>query len=401
MNFDVLSEGPRLHVAYVGPVDYPSSTAPAQRMAGIIQALTMMGHTVSVGSGSLPNTGKPHRDEYGATVFKLGELPDHNWPKWRRVVRGLLWGGLTHNWIRRLHPAPDVILVYGTHLGYLARMHSLARKMAVPLVIDVTEWYKSSHLPGGTFGPFAFANALSMRVVAPKAQGAIVISSFLQDHFASSGMSTVRVPPLFVVNHEDRLGPLGAFPLRLCYVGSPGNKDRVTLENLVRLPEAIGVDASRLCINIVGIDERGASALLGQEYESDIVSENVVFHGRLPSEQARQIIRRSHFSVLQRGDARYAKAGFPSKIPESLILGTPVIANLTSDLAEFLVSGQNALLVGDSTLESLVTTVSGALRSKYEFDRSEISAAAASQFSPSKYGPAIHGLLQKCRSGVS
>lgn len=398
MQFDT---SPSMHVAYVGPVDYPSSTAPAQRMAGIIRALTLMGHTVTVGSGSRAGISKPYVDDIGVTVFELGELPDVRWPKAKRVLRGLAWGRLTRDWIRRLEPVPDVILVYGTPLGYLARLHSLAHEMRIPLVIDATEWYESSHLPGGAFGPFALANAWSMRVLASKAAGAIAISRFLQDHFDSKGLSTVRVPPLFAFSQVTQNASFPASPLKLCYVGSPGNKDKVTLENLVRLPRAMGLDGRHFLVNIVGVNRREAVALLGREYESDVAAANLVFHGRLPSDQAREVIRNSHFSVLQRGDARYAKAGFPSKVPESLVLGTPVMTNLTSDLAEFLVPRQNAVVLQDSTLDSLVTGVSEALNLAYEFDRGGISVAATRQFSPCEYAPAIHSLLQTCRDGLA
>lgn len=401
MRSDGIPTSQVLHVAYVGPIDYPSSTAPAQRMAGIIQALKFMGHNVSVGSGSRPKAGELYRDSDGVVVHSLGELPDERWSKATRVVRGLTWGRLTYDWIQRLEPKPDIILVYGTPLGYLVRLNLLAHKMGVPLVIDATEWYQSSHLPGGVLGPFSLANALSMRFVARKAQGVIAISSFLQDHFAGQGVRTVRVPPLFSISPQAKQTSLPVVPLKLCYVGSPGNKDLATIKNLVRLPRVLGVAADRLRINIVGLDERWAAAALKGKFEADIAASSLVFHGRLPSDQARQVILDSHFSVLQRGDERYAKAGFPSKVPESLILGTPVMTNLTSDLAEFLVPGKNAVLLDDSTLESLMAAVARSLESRYEFKRDEISALATQQFSPHQYAAAIHDFLLSCRGGLS
>ena len=43
---------------------------------------------------------------------------------------------------------------------------------------------------------------------------------------------------------------------------------------------------------------------------------------------------------------------FPSKIAESFSLGTPVIANLTSDLADFLIDGTNSFIAeGDRVVD--------------------------------------------------
>ena len=49
--------------------------------------------------------------------------------------------------------------------------------------------------------------------------------------------------------------------------------------------------------------------------------------------------------MLRDANARYAKAGFPTKIVEGLICGTPVITNISSDLNEYLIDRFNCILV--------------------------------------------------------
>lgn len=382
-----------LHVAYVGPIDFPSSSAPAQRMLGIIQALNSAGDRVSVGSGGYDDhvpaafSGRPRE------VTGLGELPNPGWPKLRRIMRGLSWGTATRNWILKMDPAPDVILVYGTALGYLTRLIPLARQRGIPLVIDVTEWYESSHLPGGRWGPFALANRLSMGWLASKADGVIPISRFLENHFSSKGVPTLRIPPLFDI--EDRAGV--SFnrhePLTLCYVGSPGLKDRQSISNLILLPGTLGCTSDQLRVHIVGVDQTAAAALLSDEARAAIEHECLVFHGHLMSPSARKIIVESHFSVLQRAPQRYAQAGYPSKVPESLLLGTPVMANLTSDLADVLVDGKNSVILTGTSLDSLASKISHALSKPYEFDRESIAAAARTVYSPALYKRSLHDFL--------
>lgn len=394
---DKAGPGRALHVAYVGPVDFPSSSAPAQRMMGVIQALNAAGDRVSVGSAGYQKSDAVMPADVRVDVSALGELPDPTWTKRRRVFRGLMWGAATRKWIQQLDPAPDVILVYGAALGYLARLIPLARRRSIPLVIDATEWYEPSHLPGGKWGPFALANSLSMRKVARMADGIIAISSFLDRYFAERGVATIRVPPLFALQDNPRTD-LGEPPLSLCYVGSPGLKDRRTLQNLVRLPGVLGTGPDQLRIDIVGVDAAAAKVLLGDNDTAAIQHVCVTFHGLVTSCDARRVVAASSFSVLQRGGDRYARAGYPSKVPESLLLGTPVMANLTSDLSEVLVDGENSVILADDSLASLSLKVSESLRKPETFDRAKIAADARAVSSPVQYAQIIHHFLADLQS---
>lgn len=387
-----------LSVVYVGPVDFHSSSAPAQRMMGISQSLVLAGDRVHVGSGARSAPDSSLSNLGNVQVSLLAELPDPRWNRIRRVLRGLTCGGATVSWIKRLDPTPDVILLYGTPIGYLVRLLPLARRLGVPLAIDVTEWYQSSHLPGGRFGPFAIANMVAMRFLAKRADGVIAISQRLEKHFSAPGTATLRIPPLFASIDGVEDNSVREGPLTLCYVGSPGLKDKQTLLNLVSLPLALGLSSSDLRVHIAGVDKSAAIDLLGNRILKAVHHECLHFYGRVTSDHARRIVSYSHFSVLQRGNQRYAQAGFPSKVPESLLLGTPVMVNLTSDLSLFLVDGTNSTILADETLEALVAGVSEALRQTYNFDRRAIASAAKVHFSPAQFADPLHNFLERVSS---
>ena len=68
------------------------------------------------------------------------------------------------------------------------------------------------------------------------------------------------------------------------------------------------------------------------------------------------------FTVLPRdASLRYAKAGFPSKIVESLANATPVMCNYSSDLELYLKDGKEALIAKDHTPEAFAETIRRAL----------------------------------------
>ncbi|MDH6235813.1 glycosyltransferase [Cryobacterium sp. CG_9.6] len=401
-----------LHVAYVGPVDFGSSSAEAQRMLGVTQALLEAGDRVSIGSATWPEPsfGAHQANEHAAaasgrtlTVTQLGEFPRPEWPKLRRVWRGLSWGAATRTWLSELQPAPDVIVLYGTSLGYLVRLLPLARHRHLPLVLDVVEWYQPSHLPGGRFGPFALANAVAMRVVAPRVAGVIVISRFLERYFTFAGTPSLRVPPLFEVAETPHLRPREwwsspghGHPLTLSYLGSAGRKDAATIRSLVCLPGLLGLTAEALCINIVGLTAQQAATLLRTP---TVTHECLRFHGRLPADTARAVLADSHFSVLQRGLERFAAAGYPSKVVESLVRGVPVLANLTSDLGDVLIDGVNARILPDESPTALADAVRRALQEPYTFDRTGIASAERHRFAPRTHSQPLHDFLRSLVHG--
>lgn len=72
-----------------------------------------------------------------------------------------------------------------------------------------------------------------------------------------------------------------------------------------------------------------------------VLDENVVFHGLMKNQEAQKLIGQSDFTILIRDSKTCTNAGFPTKVSESLSLGVPVVANLTSDIAMYVHDGVN------------------------------------------------------------
>jgi glycosyltransferase involved in cell wall biosynthesis len=83
------------------------------------------------------------------------------------------------------------------------------------------------------------------------------------------------------------------------------------------------------------------------------------------------------FTFLLRPDRGYAAAGFPSKVPESLAAGCPVIVNLTSDLGFFLKDGTDSLICDGADIDDVLRALSRALKlNRAELQQMSIEAAA-------------------------
>jgi glycosyltransferase involved in cell wall biosynthesis len=83
-----------------------------------------------------------------------------------------------------------------------------------------------------------------------------------------------------------------------------------------------------------------------------------VLLGRISHDEVLKNLEEADFTVLMRSETqRYARAGFPTKVVESLASATPVICNITSDLGNYLVDGENSMIVSGCTAESFAITL--------------------------------------------
>ena len=89
---------------------------------------------------------------------------------------------------------------------------------------------------------------------------------------------------------------------------------------------------------------------------------NIFVHGRIPYVDVQEKIASADFTVLLRPNLRYANAGFPTKVSESMMCGTPVIANHTSDLNLYIRDGETGIVVSDETAEACAEGFRKALR---------------------------------------
>ncbi len=108
-----------------------------------------------------------------------------------------------------------------------------------------------------------------------------------------------------------------------------------------------------------------------------------------------QLVGKADFTVLVREDRRQSNAGFPTKFVESFASGTPVIANLTSDLGQHLRDGETGLACASNDVDSLAATLRRALSLDVEAKRRMRAAClahAGAAFHPRAYSAALRDL---------
>lgn len=385
-------------VAYVGPVSIPDGGAACQRMLGNALSLKMAGWEVLLGSGQMPLKERQNPfDHQGFPVFSLSERRHEGLPSILKHMLYLNMGAKTLAWLKSLDPKPDAVILYSGYSAYFSKLYPWCRREKIPLAFDAVEWYEPSAMPGGAYGPYRWSFELAMRSYCLKAGRVIAISRWLEDWYSERGVKTARVPPTHDVlaNPWRQGGEAESGRTVFAYAGSPGKKD--LLDPFVEAVYREGLDKGQVELRLVGPTVKeilGLPALVQRRLTN--LPDWVKATGRLPQADALDVVRQADFSILLRPIMRYSTAGFPTKSTESLAVGTPLLANLTSDLGTFLEDGANSCVAGGIEVDQVAAALKSAVAQSGSERRAMREAArktAESLFDYRHYAEALDRLL--------
>lgn len=268
-------------------------------------------------------------------------------------------------WLERV-PSDEfqIIIAYpgGLPVAFLWRLRRLCAAKAWKTAAVVVEWQQL-----WKYYPSKLRNLLldmadqelQIRLVNKRFGHIIAISSLLERYYRKSGCKVIRIPPM--IDAEGQTLQRKPTPkqeaqgLRLLFSGA-WLRDR--LDIIVKAVLLLRGEGKPIALEFLGPgvnDLRMNPNLQKQIMEGPEGAFR--FHGWVPLEEARSITMSADFGILLRERARWSNACFPSKVAEFQALGVPLLCNLTSDLAQSLRDGDNALIVHEVTVEALVATL--------------------------------------------
>lgn len=356
----------RKRIIITGAFRFPDGDAAAARVLGIGKSLRDAGFIVEFAGWETAEREQdraPDGDCFfqGFRYVSSAEFRDQPLPAWRRLAHYWGTGRRTLSWLRGedLSGVHAIIAYHGTS-RFLLGLRRLCRRHDIALLFDCTEWYESAHMVGGRFGPVALDHALRMRLINRMIGQGIVISRFLESYYAARQCRVFRLPP--TIDLEDAKWQLVTMPsklpakLDLVYAGTPAKKDLLGtalhgIRHLLKRGRDIRLHLIGPSRSAVAANVDGGDALL------EALGDRVVFHGRKPQADIPALLADKDFSLLMRPQKRYAEAGFSTKFVESLAAGTPVLTNLTSDLADYVQDRRESMLMREPTLDAFIETV--------------------------------------------
>lgn len=323
-------------ILYVGGFVLPDGNAAAQRVMANAKLFSSIGYDVVFINYS-KDVSEPRKTTYcGFECFEF--------PKTERS----LFSGFDVDCIENILEARQdigLVVAYNYLAPSLARLIKVCHRKKVLCIGDVTEWYRARDAAFPKSLLKYFDTTIRMRVLQPRMDGLIVISSYLKRYYGAR-VPTVLLPPLVDMSEEKWMPPAPFFHdgIRLVYAGRPSKtKERLDLiaKAVVSLP-----DTMRIQLDIVGVTSNEFTQIYGYSVEHD----RVVFHGRVSHEKALAYVKQADYSVIVRDDNRVTRAGFPTKFVESISCGTPVICNDHSDLKAWIERGECGFIVAEESL---------------------------------------------------
>ena len=351
------------NIVFVGPIHFPDSSAPTRRILGIAHTLKQLGHKVIVGSGDANYSSEPKSSSITnapCICHVLKELPPSNASKLSKAIHNLTWGKATKNWLEKLTPCPDLVFIFGGYTPYSRKLMPWAKKNGIPIVNDVVEWFQPSHLPGGWLGPFHWNVEIALRYYYPKAKNIIAISRYLEDYYHKKHCHVLRMPPTLDVFSANARTTITDGPITLAYAGFPGKKDLIV--NVIQAVMQLDPKGEKIKLKMAGPSPEEILRIPALHTTGiNNLPPCLEAMGKLSHEKVIELVRQADYVPLLRKPQRYAMAGFPTKIPECMSLGTPAICNATSNLEDHVKDGKTGFICNDYTTNAFQITLRRAL----------------------------------------
>lgn len=284
-------------------------------------------------------------------------------------------------WSHHMHSISEFIKViehYGIHrvkavvaMEYEAialwKLTRFCNKNGIDLIADAEEWYEQSNLPFPHNVAKDFDTNLRMYFVYPKRiKKMIAISRFLADYYKDK-VETVVYVPVTIDKSELKWNLLPSYKANdvftIGYAGFPGHKmEKERIDWLVRAVCDLNEDGKPCRLLIAGCDRK-----IVEDFDPTIVNyssytHSVQYLGYLGHQDCLRMLASCDFSAIVREDKRVTKAGFPTKLSESLGCGTPVISTPFSNISEYVINGFNGFVTTDFSMHSLKEAIELAMR---------------------------------------
>ena len=236
----------------------------------------------------------------------------------------------------------------------------------IKLIVENCEWYDYSNYKLGKKDLDFLLNEEMLNNGFRKADGFISISRLLHNYNIGLKKLSIRIPTILdVKNTIARIEP-NKGKIKLIYTGRPGKSKELLLpiiQALLSEPKFY----NNIEFHIYGPD------LLHVLYNIDFkiltlfrARRCVHIHGLVKQEEILSLIRNADYQIFLRPDRKSSNAGFPTKLAESMSVGTPVITNNTGDISLYLKDGINGFMLNDNTAEDVAAVCSKIMKISFD-----------------------------------
>lgn len=374
----------------------PDNNAAAQRVVGNAKAFRDLGYQTFFIGLSRTKELCNHVNEFENFNYVNLHYPERL-KDWYTYISSITQ---YNNYLDKL---PDIVIAYNFPAIALNKLRKWSFKKNIRIIADCTEWYEAK---GNIIFRLvkSFDTWYRMRRVHFKMDGMIAISDYLYDYYSKKMQNVINIPPLvdFTMQKWNLImknDPLNDNIVSIIYAGSPGSGYKDRLDVIIEaLSEIKREGISNFIFSILGITQEQYLQLFGIQVPKNLKQE-VIFKGRLSHIDTLNNIKKAHFFLFIRDNNHSNRAGFPTKLVESITCGTPVLTNPTSNIKAYIDNGKNGYLLNNLSLIELKSLLHKAIQlpKSHIFDMKNY-CYQSEKFNYKNYLADFEGLLHKIES---
>lgn len=365
-----------MKILFLTKQPYPYGSAYSTRSRAITDALTALGHTVTVfcSSGGDNDTDRRYFDTH---------------PRVSRVIISEKKGAFqsfaeTNEYVAEVTKFLATngcdIVISSSMYDKIAPILKVVREQRVPIILESCEWFHYSSWTFGKLDPRYWLFSYAWRHYFPHADGYITISRLLENHYSKTGKPILRIPTITDVSSiVPRLNMSGLNKrITLMFAGRFGG----TKDDVAPFARAIASDEELLrtyALVIVGPSREEVFAREDKRESFSVLEKAGALRiiGQLSQEQVEEAYRKTDFGCFMRPRRRSSDAGFSTKLGEGMAVGTPFIVNNTGDISNYIENGVSGFVLKDVTPGSIQMVLRNVLHASAK-DRAAMRVAARS-----------------------
>lgn len=344
-------------VIFVGWFKFPFGSAAASRIRTLAKGLWENGFqpwivtTSGIDYRKEDENGTKTKDYDGImyeTTNKF-DIKDEKYPKVKRFGNWVKASFFL--WVRVLKlirsQKPSAIIIYGrSGLTYFP-IFMIALIFKVRIYLDSVEWYPPEAFRFGYLDIRYYDQMFGNYMPVLGYDGTISISSFIYNKYKNLKVKSIIIPSVFDFSNRPRLmEDLNRDEVfRVIYTGNCKYGDG--FDDLVEAFYWLEEEGFPIILQVLGVSGDSPNALIRNVRKEQNFGKlkNIHFLGRLPDNEYFKILDRGDCLCLPRPDSQTARASFPTRLPEFLSTGNPVLTTKVPDVSNYLRGGIDAELV--------------------------------------------------------
>ena len=368
-----------MHILFVVTCSFPLGEASSIRAINLARMIVAAGYSLYIIADSKGTDCNDVPCEYECVADKAKSFSQRNSIAKESVKR-------IKNYCDN-HPV-DAILMNARYDRFDSVLN-FCKKKKIPLYIESCEWYHYGNFKLKFLDYRFWLNQKMIMLGFRRIDGFISISRLLDEHNKRWGGKSVRVPTIMDVDQiVYRTKAIKRDKIEFVYSGNPG----VSKELLAPMISILANNREikeKVVFHIYGVNR--SQVLKNKKVNVQMLrsaGDSLIIHGRVSQEEIGSIVMNADFQLFIRPDRKSSNAGFPTKLGESMAVGTPVISNLTGDIGLYLNDGYNGYIVEGNTPQELERTITNILslnQEEYESLRNNARMTAEQYFDYHKY----------------